>query len=186
MEVKGWKGGEREGRGDRGRGGMHMGWRRDKGRDRNREEERKKRERKEAMTEACSIYIHVTETDKQSCIYNFTQATTHTPPQHIQAVYDVIFQRPPLQAEVLHLLLDGSSSSHTRVGGEAFSQRLQTFVLHLHCPQLVCIGLEEEGGGRGGGKGGERGRRRGKRGEDETLECKRWMRQKWTKNGRRG
>ena len=83
----------------------------------------RKRERKEAMTEAYSIHIHVTETDKQSCIkFTISHEQQHIPPQHIQAVYDVIFQRSPLQAEVLHLLLDGCSSSHTRVGGEAFGQ----------------------------------------------------------------
>ena len=98
-------------------------------------------------------------------VFTISQEHQHIPPQHIQAVYDVIFQRSPLQAEVLHLLLDGCSPSHTRVGGEVFGQRLQTFVLHLHCPQLVCIGLGEKGRGRDGkkeGGGREGGRKRGK------------------------
>ena len=115
-----------------------------------------------------------TETDESNLVFTISHKQQHTPPQHIQAVYNVIFQRSPLQAEVLHLLLDGCSPSHTRIGGEAFGQRLQTFVLHLHCSQLVCIGLGEEGGGRGEGKGEERGRRRGKRGEEKQVTvCKR-------------
>ena len=64
--------------GERGKGGIHNRWRRDKGSGRNREEERKKRERKEAMTEAYSVHIHVTKTDKQSCIYNLHTSNTHT------------------------------------------------------------------------------------------------------------